>query len=893
MGKFEINDGSVFEYQGNDEIIMVPEGTTDLELYSVDCENNCKIMLPKSLKEVWELDSEKITDILVSDENSFFKSIDGVLYSKDGTELVLFPKGKKVDEFFIPEGVTKIRTGDLAANALEDCCALRLVFPRSITHIPGNLNENCQIIDVDEENNKFKSADGVVYSKDGKEIIYYPRGKKGKEFYIPEGVEIIRSHSFKYVKELKIVYIPYSIVDLNYNLLDYAGLSNFELKFPKDYFYDKRIISAQSIVKTTEFSAKDILGICFYQSGKNWKDIITKTSVNISEFIECLSEKLLTEREIPAKAIDWCCEIIAVNRNNETAKNVKMLYEKLSSNEKIVQNIKKKFEKLSIDFEEQQENGEKNPIEEYVLKMLPFLRLHAETAQIIVGIPYKNSKECCSKEVLRLLVSEWIRVWDRHKVEERGSMSTFYTLKRHTPLEKSDVADEIASSLDRKALSKFLEKLIYSSNYRPFTIAYARYADEESVQDVVIEMQKRKKGQAKQYYWYENMMNSLYYSDTKAAAEYIEKYGDFNLYTSQRGVSVQEYRDRVSLPDFGFDENGAKKYIVEGKTISALITPTLELTLVDKDGKAVRTVSKKSAEGEKAFADYAQLKKNVKEFYKKRVEYMKKIYITSEKISNGLWNDVYLKNPLFRPLTETLLWMDGKNNMFEVVNGKILDVQDNETAPVGYVKVAHVLDMDESEIKLWQDKLKNNAKKLLIEQVWEPIADITSVSNLIKRYEGLFLSRTERNELKKALKAKAIDVRSETGESYYDHRAGTYVFDKNGTMLLGNKATLKYQSTEDGGATLGVFAVEGKTKDREVNSIVFELDRICIKASILAGNEKMLTDDNLAKFTLSQIQELIAFSNDNDAIGCTAILLDYKNRQFGNTNYLDSFVLDF
>lgn len=885
MGKFEIKDGLVLNYQGDDDIIMVPEGVIGLDLCNVECEKNCKIMLPSTLKKIRKLDSEMITDILVSDGNNYFKSIDGVLYSKDGTELILFPKGKKIDEFCVPEGVTR--------GKIKDCCASRLVFPRSITTIPNNLNKNCQNIDVDEENEKLKSADGVVYSKDGKEIIYYPRGKKDKEFYIPEGVEIIQAHSFERVKELKAVCVPYSLVDLNRDILYCAGLTDLELKFPKDYFYDKRIISTQSISEATEFSAKDIVGICFYQSGKSWKDMITKNSVNTAEFIQCLSEKLLTENDIPTKAIDWCCEIIAVNSNNETAKNVKMLYEKLSSNEKIVQNIKKKFEKLGIDFEEQQENGEKNPIEEYVLKLLPFLRLHAETAQIIVGIPYKNSKKCCSKEALRLLVSEWIRAWDKHKVEERGSMSTFYTLKKHTVLEKSDVADEIASSLDRKALSKFLEKLVYSSNYRPFTIAYARYADEESMQDVVIEMQKRKKGQAKQYYWYENMMNSLYYSDTKAAAEYIEKYGDFNLYTSQRGVSVQEYRDRVSLPDFGFDESGAKKYIVEGKTISALITPTLELTLVDEGGKTIRTISKKSAEGERAFADYAQLKKDVKEFYKKRVEYMKKIYITAEKISNSLWNDVYLNNPLFRPLTETLIWMDDENNMFEVVNGKILDVSDKEIVPVGYVKVAHVLDMEESEIKSWQEKLAVNAKKLLIEQVWEPIADITSVSKLIKRYEGLFLSRTERNELKKALKAKAIDVRSETGESYYDHRAGTYVFDKNGTMLLGNKATLKYQSTEDGGATLGAFAVKGAATGREVNSIVFELDRVCIKASILAGNEKMLTDDNLAKFTLSQIQELIAFSNNNNVAGCTAILLDYKNRRFGNTNYLDSFVLDF
>ena len=58
---------------------------------------------------------------------------------------------------------------------------------------------------------------------------------------------------------------------------------------------------------------------------------------------------------------------------------------------------------------------------------------------------------------------------------------------------------------------------------------------------------QKKKGTAKNKYWAENVVEAMYYSDTKAAKEYIEKYGDFERYAALRGMSVQEYRDSYYL----------------------------------------------------------------------------------------------------------------------------------------------------------------------------------------------------------------------------------------------------------------------------------------------------------------------------------------------------------
>lgn len=84
------------------------------------------------------------------------------------------------------------------------------------------------------------------------------------------------------------------------------------------------------------------------------------------------------------------------------------------------------------------------------------------------------------------------------------------------------------------------------------------------MQKRVREITSRKKGHAKERYWTENFENTIYYSDTSAAAEYIEKHGDFEKYVSMYGMSVQEYvRSEVSAAEYDhramrcvFDPNG-------------------------------------------------------------------------------------------------------------------------------------------------------------------------------------------------------------------------------------------------------------------------------------------------------------------------------------------------
>ena len=274
---------------------------------------------------------------------------------------------------------------------------------------------------------------------------------------------------------------------------------------------------------------------------------------------------------------------------------------------------------------------------------------------------------------------------------------------------------------------------------------------------------------------------------------------------------------------------------------------------------------------------------------------MKKTYITGERISEKLWNETYISNPLFRPIVESAIWLDSNKTLFEVSSGKCKDINGAIYTPSGNVSIAHVLDMSKEQIEAWQNYLIENRKSLLIEQVWEPIVKIENVMAISARYDGIIVTKQDRNELKKVMKSKGIDVRSEASAAEYDHRAMRYVFAPNGTMLIGDDLRMDYVVDEaSGNTTLGKFSSFkwSNVSKRELNTVIFEFDRITLKSFIAKDDVSQLTDTMLSCFTVAQLSEFIEYSTKGNSTNCTARLLDYKNTHFGEVDAFDMFVLE-
>ena len=119
-------------------------------------------------------------------------------------------------------------------------------------YLPKNLNAflllsrstNLKNVFVDDSNPYFKDINGVVYSKDGKSLKYYPSGREETNFTIPANINKIESGAFyncdylrdiilteniEYIDSLNFLGFNTELYDLNFNEYDngyYLGTKN-------------------------------------------------------------------------------------------------------------------------------------------------------------------------------------------------------------------------------------------------------------------------------------------------------------------------------------------------------------------------------------------------------------------------------------------------------------------------------------------------------------------------------------------------------------------------------------------------------------------------------------------------------------------------------------------
>ena len=145
-----------------------------------------------------------LTSITVNENNLNYKSIDGNVYSKDGTVLVQYAIGKTANTFEIPDSVTSI--GDYAfynctgltsvtigagvtsigESAFEDCTGLTSVtIGEGVTSIGSYAFRGCTA--------EIVWGDDPVITEIG---VYAFAGYKGTSITIPDGVTSIGSYAF-------------------------------------------------------------------------------------------------------------------------------------------------------------------------------------------------------------------------------------------------------------------------------------------------------------------------------------------------------------------------------------------------------------------------------------------------------------------------------------------------------------------------------------------------------------------------------------------------------------------------------------------------------------------------------------------------------------------------
>ena len=256
---YTVNNGEVTikKYIGENPKAIIPEkiGIYDVTVIGDDafvkhCANY--IFIPSTVKEIkrgpiWlNLLSDSLISIEVDSNNKNYASIDGVLFNKDITELIAYPAGKTETTYSIPNGVT-----DIAYVAFNRCQNLvNIEIPSSVKNIDvsafqclknlknitipasvvnmgeeeyyttGNGNPfsecyNLTSINVEENNSKYSSVDGVLFNKDKTILITYPYAKEQEDYVIPDSLKEIRNGTFSTCKNLRNVKIPNGITKIS------------------------------------------------------------------------------------------------------------------------------------------------------------------------------------------------------------------------------------------------------------------------------------------------------------------------------------------------------------------------------------------------------------------------------------------------------------------------------------------------------------------------------------------------------------------------------------------------------------------------------------------------------------------------------------------------------
>lgn len=177
--------------------VDLPNSVEFIGLSAFACSFNLKsVKLSDNLKEMSEsvfFETPSLERISISPANEYFTVIDNVLYSKDKSILYCYPSNDTKETYYIEDG-----TDSVASMAFSFVKNLKHVYiPASVTkklETVFSCNMILSDINVDEDNEFYASADGVLYDKDIKTLYCYP-SYNAKDFVIPQGVEKITAYS--------------------------------------------------------------------------------------------------------------------------------------------------------------------------------------------------------------------------------------------------------------------------------------------------------------------------------------------------------------------------------------------------------------------------------------------------------------------------------------------------------------------------------------------------------------------------------------------------------------------------------------------------------------------------------------------------------------------------
>lgn len=224
-----------------------------------------ELSLPSTLKTLKNLysviDTPDLKNIIIPENNKYFTSEDGILYSKDKTILCMYPSGKtgtvtfpkeasnlnnisrnnKASRFAVASGSAVYATDDGMLTTKEKNQIYAVPAAKRNYHMGAKIKnisaleaakpymDNFQKFTVNSENKKYFAKDGVLLNADKTKIIFYPNAKSGS-YKTPGSVIKIEQNAFSYTNKLTDLIVSKNVSKFNLYLVDCSQLKNITVK---------------------------------------------------------------------------------------------------------------------------------------------------------------------------------------------------------------------------------------------------------------------------------------------------------------------------------------------------------------------------------------------------------------------------------------------------------------------------------------------------------------------------------------------------------------------------------------------------------------------------------------------------------------------------------------
>lgn len=285
---------SAFDGCSSLKVINLPEGLEQIGQNAFAFSNIESLHVPSTCSSInWIQNIPSLKEIVVAEGNEYYKSFNGALYEnneKKGWILIIYPESKADEYYAVADFAEYVLTDaflavdiynsdkepNLKKLNIGNCDGVDVFGIQSLSRI------RCEI-EVPDSNPFFKNYDGMVLSKDEKDLVQVPSSRSGT-LVIPDGVTRIKDYACEYSDIIELV-VPDSV-----QIIETAAFWNCE-----------------QLVKVRLSNQLNEIPTAIFQNCYSLKDIqipsnITKICLNA--FLDCyeLEEIILPEGMIELEA---------------------------------------------------------------------------------------------------------------------------------------------------------------------------------------------------------------------------------------------------------------------------------------------------------------------------------------------------------------------------------------------------------------------------------------------------------------------------------------------------------------------------------------------------------------------------------------------------------------